>query len=146
MGYVKDTQSTCPTRHYIRADALEQIVLFELKKMASLLKKEEDLFTEILEKKTNKDLYDEKRFLEGELQKSIARQQTVVSLYENLYEENATGKVTDEWFTHMAHKYEVERATLKAKIFELREKIANLNTIQHSKEMFLSSVRKFLEM
>ncbi|MGN1457869.1 MAG: hypothetical protein ACI4XP_07950, partial [Acutalibacteraceae bacterium] len=105
MGYVKDTQGTCPTRHYIRADALEQIVLFELKKMASLLKKEEDMFAEILEKKTNKDLYDEKRFLEGELQKSIARQQTVVSLYENLYEENATGKVTDEWFTHMAHKY-----------------------------------------
>ena len=46
----------------------------------------------------------------------------------------------------MAHKYEVERATLKAKIFELREKIANLNTIQYSKEMFLGSIRKFLEM
>ena len=46
----------------------------------------------------------------------------------------------------MAHKYEVERATLKAKIFELREKIANLNTIQHSKETFLGSIRKFLEM
>lgn len=145
-NYVKDTRGTCPTRHYIRADALEQIVLLELKKMASLLKKDEDLFAEILEKKTNKDLYDEKRFLDGELQKSIARQQTVASLYEKLYEDNATGKVTDEWFTHMAHKYEVERATLKAKIFELREKIANLNTIQHSKEMFLGSIRKFLEM
>lgn len=42
------------------------------------------------------------------MQKAIVRQQTVASLYEKLYEDNATGKVTDEWFTHMSHKYEVE--------------------------------------
>ena len=145
-NYVKDTRGTCPERHYIRADALEQIVIFELKRLAIMLQMDEPLLVEILEKKSNKDFYDEKKFLEGELQKAIVRQQTVASLYEKLYEDNATGKVTDEWFTHMSHKYEVERAELKVKIFNLREKVANMQTVQHSKDMFIGAVRKFLDM
>lgn len=145
-NYVKDTRGTCQTRHYIRADALEQIVIYELKRLAIMLQMDEPLLVEILEKKSNKDFYDEKKFLEGELQKAIVRQQTVASLYEKLYEDNATGKVTDEWFTHMSHKYEVERAELKVKIFNLREKVANMQTVQHSKDMFIGAVRKFLDM
>ncbi|MBQ6873864.1 MAG: recombinase family protein [Clostridia bacterium] len=145
-NYVKDTRGTCQARHYIRVDALEQIVVFELKRLAVMLQQDEKLLAEILEKKTHKDFYDEKKFLEGELQKAIVRQQTVANLYEKLYEDNATGKVTDEWFTHMSHKYEVERAELKVKIFNLREKVANMQTVQHSKDMFIGAVRKFLDM
>ena len=145
-NYVKDTRGTCQARHYIRADALEQIVILELKRLAIMLQQDEQLLAEILEKKTHKDFYDEKKFLEGELQKAIVRQQSVASLYEKLYEDNATGKVTDEWFTHMSHKYEVERAELKVKIFNLREQVANMQTVQHSKDMFIGAVRKFLDM
>lgn len=61
-----------------------------------MLQQDEKLLAEILEKKTHKDFYDEKKFLEGDLQKAIVRQQTVASLYEKLYEDNATGKVTDK--------------------------------------------------
>lgn len=145
-NYVKDTRGTCPERHYIRADALEQIVILELKRLAIMLQQDEKLLAEILEKKTHKDFYNEKKFLEGELQKAIVRQQSVASLYEKLYEDNATGKVTDEWFTHMSHKYEVERAELKVKIFNLREQVGNMQTVQHSKDMFIGAVRKFLDM
>ena len=145
-NYVKDTRGTCQTRHYIRADALEQIVILELKRLAIMLQQDEDLLVDILEKRTNKDFYDEKKHLEEQLQKAIVRQQTVASLYEKLYEDNATGKVTDEWFTHMSHKYEVERAELKIKIFNLREQVANMQTVQHSKDMFIGTIRKFLDM
>ena len=145
-NYVKDTRGTCQARHYIRADALEQIVVFELKRLAIMLQQDEELLVNILEKKTNKDFYDEKKHLEEQLQKAIVRQQSVASLYEKLYEDNATGKVTDEWFTHMSHKYEVERTELKVRIFNLREKVANMQTVQHSKDMFIGAVRKFLDM
>ena len=145
-NYVKDTRGTCQARHYIRADALEQIVVFELKRLAIMLQQDEDLLVDILEKKTNKDFYDEKKHLEEQLQKAIVRQQSVASLYEKLYEDNATGKVTDEWFTHMSHKYEVERTELKVRIFNLREKVANMQSVQHSKDMFIGAVRKFLDM
>lgn len=40
----------------------------------------------------------EKKHDEAEFQKAIVRNDTVSSLYENLYEDNAVGKVSDEWF------------------------------------------------
>ena len=145
-NYVKDTRGDCQTRHYIRADALEQIVLLELRHLANFLKYDEEKLAEILERKSNKDLYEETRFLEGELQKALARQQKVANLYEKLYEDNAEGKVTDEWFTHMSHKYEVERTELKGKISELRKKLSNTQETTKGKDMFLNAVRSFIEM
>ena len=145
-NYIKDTRGNCPTRHYIRSDALEQIVLLELKHLANFLKYDEERLAEILEKKSNKDLYEETRYLEGELQKALARQQKVAKLYEKLYEDNAEGKVTDEWFTHMSHKYELERTELKGKISNLRNKLSNMQETTKGKEMFLNAVRSFIEM
>ena len=57
----------------------------------------------------------DKKFLESELQKAIARSGTVSQLYEKLYEDNVIGKVSDEWFVELSHKYEKERMDLKAK-------------------------------
>ena len=60
--------------------------------------------------------------------------------------ERSVGKVTDEWFMHMAHKYETERITLKSKIADYRTKLATMNTVQQSRDMFLKAVRKVIEM
>ena len=145
-NYIKDTRGDCPTRHYIRSDALEQIVLLELKHLVNFLKHDEERLAEILERKSNKDLYEETRYLEGELQKALARQQKVANLYEKLYEDNAEGKVTDEWFTHMSHKYELERTELKGKISDLRHKLSNTQETSKGKDMFHNAVRSFMEM
>ena len=145
-NYIKDTRGSCPTRHYIRSDALEQIVLFELKNLANFLKYDEERLALILERKSNKDLFEETRYLEDELQKALARQQKVANLYEKLYEDNAEGKVTDEWFTHMSHKYEMERTELKGKITELRKKLSSTQETTKGKEIFLNAVRSFIEM
>ena len=145
-NYVKDTRGDCPTRHYIRSDALEQIVLLELKHLVNFLKHDEERLAEILERKSNKDLYEETRYLEGELQKALTRQQKVANLYEKLYEDNAEGKVTDEWFTHMSYKYELERTELKGKITDLRHRLSNAQETSKGKDMFLNAVRSFMEM
>ena len=145
-NYIKDTRGNCPTRHYIRSDALEQIVLLELKHLADFLKHDEERLALIIERKSNKDLYEETRYLEGELQKALTRQQKVANLYEKLYEDNAEGKVTDEWFTHMSHKYELERTELKGKITDLRHKLSNAQETSKGKDMFLNAVRSFMEM
>ena len=57
-----------------------------------------------------------------------------------------SGKVTDEWFLQLSHKYEVERMELKEKISETRQRISSLNTMQQNKDHFLAAVRKFMEM
>ena len=80
------------------------------------------------------------------MQKALARQQKVANLYEKLYEDNAEGKVTDEWFTHMSHKYELERTELKGKISELRKRLSSTQETTKGKDMFLNAVRSFMEM
>ncbi|MGN1307335.1 MAG: recombinase family protein [Faecousia sp.] len=145
-NYAKDYRGTCPTRHYIRADSIEQVVKLELRRMAQLLQRDEEAFAAILEKKANADILAEQRHLESELTKAITRNETVAQLYERLYEDNVSGKVTDEWFMQLSHKYEVERMELKEKISETRQRIASLNTMQQNKDHFLAAVRKFMEM
>lgn len=145
-NYKTDTRGTCETRHYIRADAIEQVVMLELRRMAQFLQDDEEAFAELLAQKTNKDILKEQKYLEEELCKSISRNKKVSGFYEKLYEDNVSGKVTDEWFMQLSHKYEVERMELKAKIAELRKRISNIGTMQQNKENFINAIRRFMEM
>jgi len=145
-NYKTDTRGTCEARHYIRADAVEQVVLLELKRLAAYLKADEEGFAELLAQKTNRDILTEQKTIEAELQKAIARNDTVSRLYEKLYEDNVSGKVTDEWFMQLSHKYEVERMELKAKTAKLKERLSSIGKMQQNKDHFISAIRRFMEM
>lgn len=69
--------------------------------MAEYLSDDEDAFAELLARKTDKELLKEQKRCEEELQKAMTRNDTVSRLYEKLYEDNATGKVSDEWFMQL---------------------------------------------
>ena len=88
----------------------------------------------------------EKKYLEEELRKATIRNDTVSTMFEKLYEDNASGKVSDEWFLQLSHKYEVERMELKSKIAETREKLKNLGTMEKNKELFVNAIRGFMDM
>ncbi len=145
-NYKKDYRGTCETRHYVRADAIEQIVMLELKRMVLLLKYDEETFAEILAQKTNKDIAEEEKRIKAELRKSTDRNEAVAVLYEKLYEDNVEGKITDEWFMHLSRKYDTERTELKSKISDLRLQLHSLANMQKGKDVFLSAIRKFMEM
>ena len=145
-NYKTDTRGTCETRHYVRADAIEQVVMYELRRLAAYLKSDEQAFAEMLEKKTSANIQRDRKQLESNLQKAIVRNDEVARLYERVYEDNVNGKVTDEWFMQLSHKYEVERLELKAKIAELRTQLSELSTTEQNKDSFLAAVRKFMEM
>ena len=81
-NYEKDYRGTCKTRHYIRADAVEQIVKLELRQIGEFMRTDEEGFAELLAQKAQKDLLAEKKHLEAELQKAICRNETVLKLYE----------------------------------------------------------------
>lgn len=141
-----DYRGSCPGRHYIRADAVEQVVMLELRRMAEFLHDDEQAFADILAQKSGAELMKEQKRNARELQKAIVRNDTVSRLYEKLYEDNATGKVSDEWFMQLSHKYEVERMELKAKISELRSKLIQSDEQQKERENFTTAVRKFMQM
>lgn len=145
-NYKKDTRGNCETRHYIRADAIEQIVMLELKRLAKYLESHEEEFAKLLAEKTNADMLAEQKTLETELNRAIARNEMLTSLFAKTYEDNVSGKLSDEMYMELSHKYEVERLELKTKIFEYKERLAKISEMEQNKDDFLKAVRKFMEM
>lgn len=140
-----DYRGKCPGRHYVRADALEEVVKLELRRLVEMLEIDESYFARLLLRKNDKEREKDKKFLESELQKAIARSNTVSQLYEKLYEDNVIGKVSDEWFVELSHKYEKERMDLKAKIADTRHKIGELKNNNSEYEKFISAIRRFMQ-
>lgn len=141
-----DYRGRCPGRHYVRADALEEVVKLELRRLVEMLEIDESYFAQLLLRKNDEEREKDKKFLESELQKAIARSNTVSQLYEKLYEDNVIGKVSDEWFVELPHKYEKERMDLKAKIADTRHKIEELKNNNSEYEKFISAIRRFMQM
>lgn len=141
-----DYRGKCPGRHYVRADALEEVVKLELRRLVEMLEIDESYFAQLLLRKNDEEREKDKKFLESELQKAIARSNTVSQLYEKLYEDNVIGKVSDEWFVELSHKYEKERMDLKAKIADTRYKIEELKNNNSEYRKFISAIRRFMQM
>lgn len=141
-----DYRGKCPGRHYVRADALEEVVKLELRRLVEMLEIDESYFAQLLLRKNDEEREKDKKFLELELQKAIARSGTVSQLYEKLYEDNVIGKVSDEWFVELSHKYEKERMDLKAKIADTRHKIKELKNTNSEYGKFISAIRRFMQM
>ncbi|CDC82794.1 site-specific recombinases DNA invertase Pin homologs [Clostridium sp. CAG:964] len=141
-----DYRGKCPGRHYVRADALEEVVKLELRRLVEMLEIDESYFAQLLLRKNDEEREKDKKFLESELQKAIARSNTVSQLYEKLYEDNVIGKVSDEWFVELSHKYEKERMDLKAKIADTRHQIEELKNTNSEYGKFISAIRRFMQM
>ena len=141
-----DYRGKCPGRHYVRADALEEVVKLELRRLVEMLEIDDSYFAQLLLRKNDEEREKDKKFLESELQKAIARSNTVSQLYEKLYEDNVIGKVSDEWFVELSHKYEKERMDLKAKIADTRHQIEELKNTNSEYGKFISAIRRFMQM
>ena len=139
-------RGTCPSTHYIRADSIEQVVIAELQTIARFLDEEEEAFATLLETKTNKDIAAEQKLAESSLATARARVKEIERLYERIYEDNVNGKVSDEWFMKLSHKYEVEMEDTKKNILALRETLDSLAEKRQTKENFVKAVRSFMEM
>ena len=62
------------------------------------------------------------------------------------YEDNVSGKLSDEMFMRFSGKYETERLDLKEKISAYRKRLSEVDEMQLGKEKFMAAVRKFMQM
>ena len=142
----RGNRGSCKDHHYIREDALTEIVLSEIRRLAEYLKEDENAFAELLERKSNAELTAEKRNIETALEKARARNADVLRMYGRVYEDNVNGKVTDDWFMRLSEKYEEEKNELTGQVFELNERLNRLSETQASKESFTRAIRSFMKM
>ena len=108
--------------------------MLELKRLAKHLESHEEEFAKLLAEKTNADMLAEKKNLETELNRATARNEMITSLFAKTYEDNVSGKLSDEMYIELSHKYEVERLELKTKIFEYKERLAKISEMEQNKD------------
>ena len=145
-NYKGDYRGTCTTRHYIREDALYRVVMLELRRLSAYLREDEESFAELLSQMTDREITEKRKSLEAELNKTLQRNEKVSETVQKLYEDNLSGKVSDEWFLQLANRYETERMELKAKIASLREEISSMGTAMKGRDTFIAAVRRFMDM
>ena len=80
---------------------------------------------------------------EKELKALLARDEELDGLFERIYEDNVSGKLSDDRFAKMSRRYEDEQKELAEKIKKLRSEIEKQSSQAMTTDMFISLVRKY---
>ena len=142
-SYKHDT-SLC-TSHYITDEVLQNIVLENIQKVISYMKNYEDLFIkEQLAKSTQNELKHISKN-KKELEKAKNRLIEIDKLFMHIYEDNVSGKITDDRFRNLSFNYDKEQQELKIKIEQLSKDIENTEKKDTDITQFISNVKKYIE-
>jgi len=139
----RGNRGTCTSTHYVRVDFLEQVVLGEIKRLTKYAVRYEDEFLKAVMGSTQKTAESERKRKKKELSAARARDDELDGLFERIYEDNLSGKLSDERFSRMSQRYEAEQLELKERMKTLRTEIEKLASESVSTDMFLSIVRKY---
>ena len=132
--------------HFIRAVVLEQMVWEHMKEVVWYVGHYESHFREIMEVRLQAESMETIRLKRKQLEKDEKRIQELDRLFIRLYEDNVSGKVSDERFTMMSRGYEDEQRNLKADVEVLRQEIETQEQQNQNLELFIQKVKKYAEM
>ena len=139
----KGNRGTCTSTHYVRVDFLEQVVLGEIKRLTKFASRYEDDFVKAVMGSTQQNVALDRRLKEKELATLQARDEELDGLFERIYEDNVSGKLSDDRFAKMSRRYEDEQKEISEKIRALRAEMDKLSSKSVTADMFISTVRKY---
>ena len=139
----KGNRGTCGSTHYVRVDFLEQVVLGEIRRLTKYAGLYEDDFLKEVIGHSRQAEETERRLKEKELKSLLVRDDELDGLFERIYEDNVSGKLSDDRFAKMSRRYEEEQKELSEKIKKLRSEIEKQSSRATSTDMFVSIVRKY---
>lgn len=141
----KGNRGVCNDTHYIRADALEQVILLEIRRMTAFLKDKEEDFVKLLMSRSLQETERENKRRVQELRAMLTRSSELDLLFTKTYEDNVAGKLSDERFMMITKRFDDEQIALKKKISALQAEIDEAEKHKHSAASFLRTVRKYTE-
>lgn len=133
------------SRHYIRVVVLEELVRENLRQVAAMVKDHE---AEFVRQIANRTMEEQRRGL-NELKKALSLKEKRISeldgIIKRLYEDNITGKLSDERFKILSDGYEEEQHTLKAEVPQLQAAIQEADSKTVNITSFLKAVKKYTD-
>lgn len=139
-SYVIDTDNC--TAHYIRERAVKDLVLENVQRVflniqayeKEFARKQMDCYTE----EKRKELVAKQR----ELNQIKKRIEEIDNLITKIYEDNVSGKISDERFELFSKRYEAEQQELKAKIPDLENYLSSETDKSDNLQKFINKVKR----
>ena len=133
----------CSATHYIRLDFLEQVVLYEVNRLAAFANEYEHDFVKTMLGRSAKVAENDRARKQRELNALLTRDKELDMLFERLYEDNVAEKIDDARFARMSKRYEQEQGEISAKIKALRLELKKAEGQQMDMEDYLQMVRRY---
>ena len=133
------------TVHYIRDVVLEKIVFEAISSLADFVKCHESVFLYMLAKKTNAMRQKEHKRLELAVEQGTKRIAEIDRLIEKVFEQNASGILSDERFSKMLQSYEKEQKALTQEVADSRQILEEAKQKATDLRLLLRTLREMTE-
>ena len=134
------------TIHRIKANAIEKIVLGNLRKVTAFARSEPDKFYELATQKGKAEAAKIEREAVRQQNEIESRLKKLDSIIRCLYEDRVVGRITPERYDEMVVGYENELAELKQKLTELQNDVSLFSQQQQAIKDFVDKAKKYIEM
>jgi DNA invertase Pin-like site-specific DNA recombinase len=132
--------------HYIGNLALEEIILRNLREAIAYVSRHEGDFIRELSAFSASERDRELASRKDELAKSETRIAELDSIIKRLYEDNISGKLTDERFVKLSRDYEREQDGLQSAIGALKREIKERESKKTNARNFVNATKKYTDL
>ncbi len=142
--YRKKKKGLCSS-HRILVSELTEVVKSDLQKVCEYVFLHEKEFTDEYLSGSKKETEKFQSKTKTEIKRLSERQEEIGKIIRKLYEDNVSGRITDERFDFLAKSYEDEGIDLKMKIQELQNALASSIQDEEKLSKFLKVVKSYTE-
>ena len=137
-------QTVCSS-HFIRTAVLREIVLDAIREICGYVRRNETEFVERVREASAVQREETAKAHKRQLTKNERRVSELDHLFRKVYEDNATGKLSDERFTQLSGAYEAEQAELRQQSAILRDELEAFEADSEKAGKFIEIVRRYTE-
>jgi hypothetical protein len=131
--------------HFIRVKVLEQLVLKHIQLVTSYILRYEKHFRAVMEQQLQQESIEKIQTSRKRLERNEKRISELKRLFIKIYEDNASGRLSDERFDMLSQSYEAEQKQLEAEVVTLRREIKVQEQQNEQIEKFIQKAQKYGE-
>ena len=124
---------------------MERLVLEQLKRVFAFAKNREDEFVKLMTQRSSAEHSWMMREYRKECDQAKARISQIDTIVQRLYEDNVSGKVSDDRYIKLSAGYETEQVELQARLAEIETILQEQKEQAAGVNAFLQIVRKYSE-
>ena len=130
--------------HYIREAVLSHLVLKHIQAVTGYILRHEAHFRTVMEEQLRLESSEQIRIRKKRLERNENRIAELKRLFIRIYEDNASGRLSDERFDMLSLTYDAEQKQLEAECITLRQEIEVQERQNENIEKFIQTAHKYV--